>query len=119
VLTWVLDEFGHQREDESIVGYQFRFQDRMVIGGVSMVCHGQTMRTVAFREGERAGAINDDQEVAAAQAIGVEHFLADQSFHRPAHDVLHFCDVQTLVSLVDGVSVGTGLDVEHSLKLGR
>jgi hypothetical protein len=119
VLARVLDEFGHQGEDESIIGYQFRFQNGMVIGGVSVVCHRQAMRTMALREGEHTCAVNSDEEVATTQAIAVEHFLANQGFDGPGDHGLHLWDVQAFVSLIEGIAVRARVDVEQSLKLGR
>jgi hypothetical protein len=119
VLARVLDEFGHQGEDESIVGYQFRFQDGMVIGGVSVVCHRQAMGTVAFGESEHACAVNSDEEVATAQAIAVEHFLANQGSDGPGDHGLHLGDVQAFVGLIEGIAVRARVDVEQSLELGR
>ena len=91
----------------------------MVIGGVSVVCRCQAMRTMTLREGEQAGAVDSDEEIATAQAIAVEHFLAHQGFDSPGDHCLHLRNVQAFVGLVEGIAVRAGVDVEQSLELGR
>ncbi len=115
----VLDELSHQGEDEAIVGYKFGLQNGMVVRSAPIARCCQAIGAVAFGEAVNAGAINADQEISTAQAIAVEHFLSDQGFDSSGDHLLHFRDIQTLVVLVNGVSVGAGAGGEEGLKLGR
>jgi hypothetical protein len=77
------------------------------------------MRTVVFGESQHARAVNDDEEITTAQAIAVEHFLADQGFDRLGDHVLHLRGFQAFESLIQAIAVRTRLDVEQGLELGR
>ena len=75
----VLDEFAHQRADQSVVSDQFGFQHVVIIEGLSvarLAC--QTVWTVALVKGVDAGAVNQDDVVLIQEAIAGQDFMADQ-----------------------------------------
>jgi hypothetical protein len=73
----ILDEFGHQREDESSAGHQLGLQDRVIIAGDPVPGLSQAMGTVTLFKGEHAGAVNSDHVVAIQQTLAVKRLFAD------------------------------------------
>ena len=63
LFSWVLNELAHKREGEAVGGDKFGFQNGVVVKGLSVVGAGETMGTVTSTETDRAGSIDDHNEV--------------------------------------------------------
>jgi hypothetical protein len=89
LISWILDKLAHQREGETIGGDEFRFQDGVVVKGLSVVSASETIRAVTSAKADRAGSIDGHDEIDPQQTVTVENLLANEGFGHSTDDRLH------------------------------
>ena len=114
----ILDELGQQREDKAIGRDELGFQHGMIVDRLPVMLHGQAVRAMPLWEGQHSRPVDRNQVVLAEQAIGIQHFLADQGLDQGGDDVLDLGGIQAGIERVQRVAVRTGLDAEEGLELG-